>query len=107
MHIATDTAIVQIYPHMQPVCCGGIAQAWPVQRHVPCHPQNTEMPPLGRTRLRPGTVKTENGKVKTENGTDAESESRSKIYFDYAEQQGGKDRKAGLKRKTENLEQSG
>ena len=107
MHIATDTAIVQIYPHMQPVCCGGIAQAWPVQRHVPCHPQNTEMPPLGRTRLRPGTVRTENGKVKTENGTDAESESRSKIYFDYAEQQGGKDRKAGLKRKTENLEQSG
>ena len=36
----------------------------------------------------------------TENGTDAGSESRSKIYFDYAEQQGGKDREAGLKRKT-------
>ena len=35
-----------------------------------------------------------------ENGTDAGSESRSKIYFDYAEQQGGKDREAGLKRKT-------
>jgi hypothetical protein len=28
--------------------------------------------------------------------------SRSKIYFDYAEQQGGKDREAGLKRKTGN-----
>ena len=42
--------------------------------------------------------------MKTENGTDAESESRSKIYFDYAEQQGGKDREAGLKRKTENCE---
>lgn len=39
-----------------------------------------------------------NGKLK--NGTDAGSESRSKIYFDYAEQQGGKDREAGLKRKT-------
>ena len=36
----------------------------------------------------------------TENGTDAGSESRSKIYFDYAEQQGGKDREAGLKRET-------
>ena len=35
----------------------------------------------------------------TENGTDAGSESRSEIYFDYAEQQGGKDREAGLKRK--------
>ena len=34
------------------------------------------------------------------NGTDAGSESRSEIYFDYAEQQGGKDREAGLKRKT-------
>ena len=37
---------------------------------------------------------------KSENGTDAGSESRSKVYFDYAEQQGGKDREAGLKRKT-------
>ena len=37
---------------------------------------------------------------RTENGTDAGSESRSKIYFDYAEQQGGKEREAGLKRKT-------
>ena len=36
---------------------------------------------------------------KTENGTDAGSENRSKVYFDYAEQQGGKDREAGLKRK--------
>ena len=36
----------------------------------------------------------------SQNGTDAGSESRSKIYFDYAEQQGGKDREAGLKRKT-------
>ena len=34
------------------------------------------------------------------NGTDAESESRSKIYFDYAEQKGGKDDEVGLKRKT-------
>ncbi|MBR2458798.1 MAG: hypothetical protein IKB39_05755, partial [Bacteroidaceae bacterium] len=42
--------------------------------------------------------------MRTENGTDAESESRSKIYFDYAEQQGGKDRKAGLERKGENGE---
>ena len=40
---------------------------------------------------------------KTENGTDAGSESRSKIYFDYAEQQGGKDREAGLKRKNNSL----
>ena len=40
--------------------------------------------------------------AQTENGTDAGSESRSKIYFDYAEQQGGKDREAGLNRKTEN-----
>ena len=40
------------------------------------------------------------GEGETENGTDAGSESRSKIYFNYAEQQGGKDRKAGLKRKT-------
>ena len=46
------------------------------------------------------------GKEETENGTDAGSESRSKIYFDYAEQQGGKDREAGLKRKTENSEKS-
>ena len=36
------------------------------------------------------------------NGTDAGSESRSKVYFDYAEQQGGKDREAGLKVKTVN-----
>ena len=40
---------------------------------------------------------------KTENGTDAGSENRSKIYFDYAEQQGGKDREAGLKRKNNSL----
>ncbi|MBQ1199186.1 MAG: glutamyl-Q tRNA(Asp) synthetase [Bacteroidaceae bacterium] len=40
---------------------------------------------------------------KTENGTDPGSESRSKIYFDYAEQQGGKDREAGLKRKNNSL----
>ena len=38
------------------------------------------------------------GKRGTENGTDAGSDSRSEIYFDYAEQQGGKDREAGLKR---------
>ena len=44
--------------------------------------------------------------MRTENGTDAGSESRSKIYFDYAEQQGGKDREAGLKRKGENGKQS-
>ena len=37
------------------------------------------------------------------NGTDAGSESRSKVYFDYAEQQGGKYRKAGLNVKTENF----
>ncbi len=30
--------------------------------------------------------------------TDAGSESRSKVYFDYAEQQGGKDHKVGLRR---------
>ena len=36
------------------------------------------------------------------NETDAGSESRSKVYFDYAEQQGGKDREAGLNVKTEN-----
>ena len=46
-------------------------------------------------------MKTENGNRKSENGTDAGSESRSEIYFDYAEQQGGKDREAGLKWKTE------
>ena len=43
------------------------------------------------------------GERKTENGTDAGSESRSKIYFDYAEQQGGKDHEAGLKRKNNSL----
>ena len=43
------------------------------------------------------------GERKTENGTDAGSESRSNIYFDYAEQQGGKDREAGLKRKNNSL----
>ena len=45
---------------------------------------------------------TENGKRKTENGTDAGSESRSKVCFDYAERQGGKDREAGLKLESEN-----
>ena len=40
------------------------------------------------------------------NGSDAGSESRSKVYFDYAEQQGGKDREAGLNVKTENGELS-
>ena len=43
------------------------------------------------------------GEQKTENGTDAGSENRSKIYFDYAEQQGGKDHEAGLKRKNNSL----
>ena len=43
------------------------------------------------------------GERKTENGTDAGSENRSKIYFDYAEQQGGKDHEAGLKRKNNSL----
>ena len=53
-----------------------------------------------------GKEETENEDRRTENGTDAGSESRSKIYFDYAEQQGGKDREAGLKRKTEYSEKS-
>ena len=48
----------------------------------------------------------ENGKLKGENGKLRVSESRSKIYFDYAEQQGGKDREAGLKLKTENSDYS-
>ena len=43
------------------------------------------------------------GERKTENGTDAGSENRSKIYFEYAEQQGGKDHEAGLKRKNNSL----
>ena len=47
--------------------------------------------------FRPGR-EGEGGERKTE--PNAGSERRSKIYFDYAEQQGGKDREAGLKRKT-------
>ena len=43
------------------------------------------------------------GDIETENGTAAGSESRSKVCFDYAERQGGKDREAGLKRKTKSL----
>ena len=36
----------------------------------------------------------------TENGNLRVSESRSKVYFDYAEREQIQDRKAGLKRKT-------
>ena len=43
-----------------------------------------------------------NGKRKCENGNLRVSESRSKIYFDYAEREQIQDRKAGLKRRTEN-----
>ena len=38
---------------------------------------------------------------KTENGNLRVGESRSKVYFDYAERKQVQDRKAGLKRKTE------
>ena len=40
------------------------------------------------------------GGRKTENGNLRVSESRSKVYFDYAERKQVQDRKAGLKRKT-------
>ena len=42
----------------------------------------------------------EEGERKTENGNLRVSESRSKVYFDYAERKQVQDRKAGLKRKT-------
>ena len=49
--------------------------------------------------FRPGREGEGRGERGEGNGIDAGSESRSEIYFDYAEQQGGKDREAGLKRK--------
>ena len=44
----------------------------------------------------------ENGKLKGENGKLRVSESRSKIYFDYAEREQIQDDKVGLKRETGN-----
>ena len=44
-------------------------------------------------------VKGERRNQKSERRTDARSESRSKVSFDYAEQEGGKDDVVGLKEK--------
>ena len=43
-----------------------------------------------------------NGKRKAENGNLRVSESRSKVYFDYAEREQVQDDEVGLRRKTEN-----
>lgn len=56
MHISLQATDLQVYPDMLGVCSSGIPQMGAVQGFVPYHAPSSEMPPVGRLRLRPGSL---------------------------------------------------
>ena len=56
MHISLQATDLQVYPDMLGVCSSGIPQMGAVQRFVPYRAPSSEMPPVGRLRLRPGSL---------------------------------------------------
>ncbi len=56
MHISLQATDLQVYPDMLGVCSSGIPQMGAVQGFVPYSTQTSEMPPVGRLRLRPGSL---------------------------------------------------
>lgn len=56
MHISLQTTDLQVYPDMLGVCSSGIPQMGAVQGFVPYRAPSSEMPPVGRLRLRPGSL---------------------------------------------------
>ena len=56
MYLAVETALVPLRAHLLAVCLRGVAQARTCQRAVFVGAPLAALPPLGRARLRPGTV---------------------------------------------------
>ena len=56
MHISLQATDLQVYPDMLGVCSSGIPQMGAVQGLVPYRAPSSEMPPVGRLRLRPGSL---------------------------------------------------
>lgn len=56
MHISLQATDLQVYPDMLGVCSSGIPQMGAVQGFVPYRAPSSEMPPVGRLRLRPGSL---------------------------------------------------
>ncbi len=56
MHISLQATDLQVYPDMLGVCPSGIPQMGAVQRFVPYRAPSSEMPPVGRLRLRPRSL---------------------------------------------------
>lgn len=56
MHISLQATDLQVYPDMLGVCSSGIPQMGAVQGFVPYRAPSSEMPPVGRLRLRPRSV---------------------------------------------------
>ena len=55
MHQPAETAILQIYPHLLPICPRSVSQTRPDHRNVPDGQKAAQMPSVGRERIRPGT----------------------------------------------------
>lgn len=51
LHIAAQTAFMQIHPHMFTVRTGGVPETRSVQRTVSDSPKTAQMPSMGRKRL--------------------------------------------------------
>ena len=55
MHQPAETAILQIYPHLLPICPRSVSQTRSDHRNVPDGHKAAQMPSVGRERIRPGT----------------------------------------------------
>lgn len=56
MHISLQATDLQVYTHMLGICTSGLPQMGAFQGIVPYGTQTSEMPPVGRLRLRPGSL---------------------------------------------------
>lgn len=56
MHISLQATDLQVHTHMLGICTSGLPQTGALQGIVPYSTQTSEMPPVGRLRLRPGSL---------------------------------------------------
>lgn len=56
MHISLQATDLQVHTHMLGICTSGLPQMGALQGIVPYSTQTSEMPPVGRLRLRPGSL---------------------------------------------------
>lgn len=56
MHISLQATDLQVHSHMLGICTSGLPQMGALQGIVPYSTQTSEMPPVGRLRLRPGSL---------------------------------------------------